>query len=73
MEEFFEVLTWGYLGIHPKPMALLDVSGYYQSLLGFIDHAVEQGLCRPKVRDLLLVGEDPAVLVKRLLDAVETQ
>ena len=39
MEEFFEVLTWGYLGLHPKPMGLVNVSGYYDPLLTFLDRA----------------------------------
>jgi uncharacterized protein (TIGR00730 family) len=70
MEEFFEVLTWGYLGLHPKPMALLNVEGYYDPLLSFLDHAIAEGLCRPSVRELLIVSDDPAVVVERLLDEV---
>lgn len=72
MEEFFEVLTWGYLGLHPKPMALLDVSGYYQPLLVFLQHAIGQGLLRPGVLDLLVVGEDPGDVLDRLLAAAAT-
>ena len=53
MEEFFEVLCWGYLGIHPRPMGLLNVSGYYDLLIEFIDRSVSEGLCNPRVRDLL--------------------
>lgn len=68
MEEFFEVLTWGYLGLHPKPMALLNVEGYYDPLLGFLDHAIGEGLCRPAVRELLIVEQDPEVVVDRLLE-----
>ncbi len=71
MEEFFEVLTGGYLGLHPKPMALVNVSGYYDPLLRFLDQAVEQGLCRPVVRELLVVGED-ATVVGQLLAAVRS-
>jgi uncharacterized protein (TIGR00730 family) len=70
MEEFFEVLTWGYLGLHPKPMALLNVEGYYDPLLSFLDHAITEGLCRPSVRELLIVSDDPAAVVERLLDEV---
>jgi hypothetical protein len=67
MEEFFEVLTWGYLGLHPKPMGILNVSGYYDPLLDFLDHAVAHGLCKPVVRDLLVVGEDPSDVLRALL------
>ncbi len=52
MEEFFEVLTWGYLGLHPKPVALLNVSGYFDPLISFLDGAVDHGLCKPRVREL---------------------
>lgn len=70
MEELFEVLTWGYLGLHPKPMGLLNVEGYYDPLLGFLDHAIAEGLCRPSVRELLVVDDDPVRAVGRLLDEV---
>lgn len=62
MEEFFEVLTWGYLGLHPKPMGLVNVNGYYDPLLGFLDHAIDQGLLRPSVMELLVVGRDASVI-----------
>lgn len=62
MEEFFEVLTWGYLGLHPKPMALVNTSGYYDPLLAFLDHAIDKGLCRPVVKELLVVGKDEQVV-----------
>ncbi|MCZ7627976.1 MAG: TIGR00730 family Rossman fold protein [Microthrixaceae bacterium] len=68
MEEFFEVLTWGYLGIHPKPMGLVNVNGFYDPLLGFLDHAIDQGLLRPSVMELLVVGRDAGV-IDGLLDS----
>lgn len=67
MEELFEVLCWGYLGIHPKPMGLLNVSGYYDELVTFLDKAVEQGMAAARVRDLLVVGSDPVETLDRLL------
>ena len=67
MEELFEVLTWGYLGLHPKPVGLLNVNGYYDHLIAFLDHSVEMGLTRPTAHALLLVDDDPARLVDRLL------
>lgn len=67
MEEMFEVLCWSYLGLHPKPMGLLNVAGYYDPLIAFLDHAVDQGLCRPRVRELLVVGEDTRELLDHLL------
>ena len=47
LEELFEVLTWGYLGIHAKPTGLLDVGGYWRPLIRLLDHAVEEGFLRP--------------------------
>jgi uncharacterized protein (TIGR00730 family) len=66
MEELFEVLTWSQLGLHRKPCALLDVDGYYGSLVTFLDHAVGEGLLRPEYRAMLLVESDPERLVERL-------
>ncbi len=66
MEEMFEVLCWSYLGLHPKPVGLLNTGGYYDHLIAFLDHAVEHGLCRARVRDLLVVDTDVATLLDRL-------
>jgi uncharacterized protein (TIGR00730 family) len=66
MEEFFEVLTWGYLGIHSKPTGLLDVGGYWQPLIGLLDHAVEEGFLRPAHRKLVVVDRSPSRLLERL-------
>ncbi len=68
MEEFFEVLSWAQLGIHEKPCGLLNVAGYYDPLLQFLDHAVEQDFIKPKHRALLVVESEPA----KLLDRFET-
>ena len=67
MEEFFEVLSWAQLSLHDKPCGLLNVSGYYQHLIRFLDHAVDQGFLKPKHRALLIVEKDP----HRLLDHFE--
>jgi uncharacterized protein (TIGR00730 family) len=63
MEEFFEVLSWAQLGIHNKPCGLLNVGGYYQPLIRFLDHAVEQDFLKPKHRSLLLVEREPRSLL----------
>ena len=67
MEEFFEVLSWAQLSLHDKPCGLLNVSGYYQHLIRFLDHTVDQGFLKPKHRALLVVEKDP----HRLLDHFE--
>ncbi|GAB4567308.1 MAG: TIGR00730 family Rossman fold protein [Haliangiales bacterium] len=62
-EELFEVLTWAQLGIHTKPCGLLDVAGYYRDLLGFLDHATEEGFIRPAHRGILLTADEPGALI----------
>lgn len=67
-EELFEVYTWGQLGLHAKPVALLDVDGYYAGLIRFLDHTVTEGFLRTEHRSFLLSGADPG----HLLDAMAT-
>lgn len=67
MEEFFEVLCWSYLGLHPKPMGLLNVSGYYDQLIAFLDRAVDEGLGRSDVRELLVIGDDIGDVLDQML------
>lgn len=66
LEELFEVLTWAQLGMHDKPCALLDVSGYFEGLLRFIDHAVDQQFIAPRYRELVLVESHPDALLDRM-------
>lgn len=66
LEELFEVWTWGQLGIHKKPCAVLNVAGYYDALLTFVGGAVEQGFVRQSYRDMLLVDSDPEQLLARM-------
>ena len=66
MEELFEVWTWNQLGFHQKPVGLLNVAGYYDHLLRFIDHMVEQRFVKESHRDLLLVDEDYKALLDRM-------
>lgn len=67
MEEFFEVWTWGQLGLHQKPYGLLDVAGYFQPLISFLDHMTEEGFLREGYRDMVLVETDPEALLERLV------
>lgn len=57
LEELFEVYTWAQLGIHAKPLALLDVAGYYEPLAAFLDHAVAQRFLRAETRAMLAVAD----------------
>jgi uncharacterized protein (TIGR00730 family) len=67
-EEFFEVLAWSQLGWHGKPFGLLDIGGFYQSLLTFLDHVRNEGFIRPQHRELVLVADDAADLLRRMQD-----
>lgn len=68
LDELFEALTWGQLGVHRKPVGLLNLKGYFQGLLDFADRAVLDGLLRPEHRDMMLVEHSPAGLL-RLMEA----
>lgn len=65
LEELFEILTWAQLGFHQKPCGLLNISGYYNGLITFLDHAVDEAFIRPIHRSLLQVSDCPC----QLLDA----
>ncbi len=67
LEELFEALTWAQLGIHSKPCGVLNVAGYFDGLIDFLDHAVEQGFVRMAHADMLLTASD----INALLDAIE--
>jgi uncharacterized protein (TIGR00730 family) len=56
LEEMFEVLAWQTLKLHNKPIVLLNISGFYDQLLGFLDHAVEHGMLKQASREILLVA-----------------
>jgi uncharacterized protein (TIGR00730 family) len=66
LEELFEVWTWGQLGLHDKPCAVLDSGGFYRQLIGFIDHCVHEGFVSPTQRTRLIVESDPVVLLARI-------
>jgi uncharacterized protein (TIGR00730 family) len=65
MEEFFEVLSWAQLALHDKPCGLLNVSGYYDRLIQFLDHAVSEDFIKAKHRALMIVEREPGKLLDR--------
>lgn len=65
LEEFFEVLSWAQLGIHEKPCGLLNVAGYYDPLIQFLDHGVAENFIKPQHRALLIVESESARLLDR--------
>ncbi len=66
IEEFFEVVTWAQLGIHRKPCGLLNVNQYYDHIMAFLDHAVEQEFIAPENRESIVIDEKPSALLKKL-------
>ncbi|MBB4210323.1 hypothetical protein EV659_101391 [Rhodothalassium salexigens DSM 2132] len=67
LEELFEVWTWAQLGVHRKPVGLLNAGGFYDPLLAFLDHATVEGFIERDHRDLVTVADAPA----SLLDAMD--
>ena len=63
LEEIFEMLTWAQLGFHEKPCGLLNVEGYYDNLVGFLEHSFEQKFVRELYRPILMQANDPATLL----------
>lgn len=68
MEELFEAWTWAQLGLHDKPLGLLDVAGYFAPLRGFLDHMVTEGFLRAEYRDMVIFDDDAERLLDRIAD-----
>src|SRR5215207_1179564 len=64
LEELFEVYTWTQLGLHSKPLGLLDVRGYYDKLVAFLDHTVEERFMTVEHREMLVVEERAEALLE---------
>jgi uncharacterized protein (TIGR00730 family) len=66
LEGFFEILTWGQLGIHAKPAGILNVERYFDGLTGFLDHAVREGFLTQAHREAIIVESDAPRLLDRM-------
>ena len=64
LDELFEVYTWTQLGLHAKPLGLLDVRGYYASLVAFLDHAVAERFVTAEHREMLVVADRAEALLE---------
>lgn len=73
LDEFFETFTWSMLGLHEKPIGILNINGFYDSLIGLIDHLVDQGFVDTRYADMLFTASDPKALVTKLRDAAATE
>jgi uncharacterized protein (TIGR00730 family) len=69
LEELFEMLTWAQLGIHAKPVALLNVNGFYDGLASFVQHQQAEGFVRAAHAALMMVESTPQAVVRRLQEA----
>jgi len=67
LDELFEIITWAQLGFHRKPIALLNVGGYFDPLLTFIEHMATEGFIKPKDRGAVLVKNEVGDLLDTLL------
>ncbi len=67
LEELFETISWIQLGIHSKPMGLLNVDGFFDHLLQMLQYQIAQGFIADRYRSLLVVSDDPAELIDGLL------
>jgi uncharacterized protein (TIGR00730 family) len=68
-DELFEMLTWGQIGIHSKPIGLLDIADYFTPLLALMRHAVGEGFVPPRNLDLICHGSDPAGLLEQMINS----
>lgn len=66
LDELFEIITWGQLGLHPNPVGLLNPEGFFDPLLGFLDRMVSKGFLKPENRNMLLVDDDCTALLAKM-------
>lgn len=66
LDEFFEVLTWAQLGLHGKPILLLNTEGYWAPLMALLDHVIDQGFADASLRDLITLADTPSKAIADL-------
>jgi hypothetical protein len=65
-DELFEIITWGQLGIHQKPIGLLNIAGYFDPLLALIERAIDEGFVLPRYRGLFVVAQSIEDLLRQI-------
>jgi uncharacterized protein (TIGR00730 family) len=65
-DEMFEIITWAQLGIHQKPIGILNIEGYFDSMMQMIEHAIREGFILPRFRDLMVVSREIVDLLEKL-------
>ncbi|XP_048234861.1 cytokinin riboside 5'-monophosphate phosphoribohydrolase LOG1-like isoform X1 [Ricinus communis] len=66
LEELLEIITWSQLGIHDKPVGLLNIDGYYDALLGLFDKGVEEGFIKPCARNIVISAKNAEELIQKM-------
>lgn len=66
LDEFFEVLTWAQLGLHAKPIVLINTDGYWTPLLALLDHVIAQGFAKASIKDFFKIADTPEEAVPLL-------
>ncbi len=66
LEEFFEMITWAQLGLHKKPIAVLNIDGFYDDLIRLVQTMVDKGFLKPTNQDMLLVGDNIDELLEKM-------
>ncbi len=66
LDEFFEIWTWAQIGIHKKPCAILNIENYFDHLITFLNHVVDEKFVLPVFREMILIENDPALLIDKM-------
>lgn len=66
LEEFFEILTWGMLGLHKKPVALFNINGFYDPLLSFVQTMVDKGFLKDENKEMIVVSDNIGELLEKM-------
>lgn len=66
IEELFEMMTWAQLGLHPKPIGILNVNGFYEPLLALLNNMIEEGFLKEVYRKMVMVSEDIIELLEMM-------
>ncbi len=72
-DELFEIITWRQLDIHAKPIGILNIQGYFDPMLHWVERMIHDGFVKPEYRDLFYVAEEAETMVERLESAMERQ
>lgn len=73
LEELFEIITWSQLGLHQKPIGVLNINGFYDHLLGLLEHMVKKGFLKMENYELLLVDDHIEGLIEKMKNFKPTQ